>query len=325
MKSTSVVRAVRAALLAGALALTVVPGAAAQSGESELAAMTTVRHGGGDRYVTSLRVAEAFVADAGDSLDWAVMVSGRSWHEAVVAASVAGSLEAPVLMTPPGQVRDDALEFLNRVGASKVLLISTDSESTRSIDIAVDEQLRGAGLTVERIGRSDQFLTSVAVAERLGSAGALGDGGATAIIASGEVFADALVAGPLSARGAHPVLLTPQDRLHSAVADHLRDAEILSVVLMGGPAALSETVEDSIREMGVSVRTQQSRRPPLRLTWSEMTHHHPILTRPPISAAAEVPQIHPVKLWAAESASPGTRIGRQIVSISRIHLGVLWL
>ena len=253
MTRASAVRTVCSALLVSATALSVVPGAAAQSGESELAGVELIRYGGADRYATSLLVAEALAADAGDSLDWAVMVSGRSWHEAVAAASVAGSLEAPVLMTPPDQVRDDALEFLDRVGVSKVLLVSTDSEWTRSIDAAVDEQLRDAGLTVERIGGSDQFLTSVSVAERLGDVGTLGDRGSTAIIASGEVFADALVAGPLAARGAHPVLLTPQDRLHSAVAGYLQDAGISSVVLMGGTAALSGAVETSISEMGIAV------------------------------------------------------------------------
>ena len=239
--------------LVGVSALAVVPGVAAQSDEAELAAIEFIRSGGADRYATSLLAAEALAADAGDALDWVVMVSGRSWHEAVVAASVAGRLDAPVLMTPPDRVRDDALEFLDRVGVSNVLLISTGSGSSLSIDVAVDEQLRDAGLTVERSGGSDQFLTGVAVAERLGTPGAPGNGGATAIVASGEVFADALVAGPLSARGAHPVLLTPRDRLHSAAADYLREAEISRVVLMGGTAALSETVETSLTEMGISV------------------------------------------------------------------------
>ncbi len=109
------------ALLAfGAVALVPVSSAAAQSGESDLAEIELVRYGGADRYATSLLIAEAVAADAGDELEWVVMVSGLSWHEAVVAASVAGHLEAPVLMTPPDEVRSDALEFLDRVGASKV-------------------------------------------------------------------------------------------------------------------------------------------------------------------------------------------------------------
>lgn len=201
----------------------------------------------------SLLVADAVAADAGGGLDTVVMVSGRSWHEAVVAASVAGSLGAPVLMTPPHEVRDDALEFLDRIEASRVLLVSTDTESGRSIDVAVDEQLRGAGLTVERVNGSDQYLTGVAVAERLGAAGELGRLGTTAIIASGEVFADALVAGPLSAHRGLPVLLTPQAELHAEVADYLDSAGIERVVLMGGTAALSDEVENAVVDLGIAV------------------------------------------------------------------------
>ena len=49
----------------------------------------------------------------------------------------------------------------------------------------------------------------------------MGDLGRTAVIASGEVFADALVAGPFAARGIHPVLLTPPSELHADVVAYL--------------------------------------------------------------------------------------------------------
>ena len=240
------------ALLAfGAVALVPVSSAAAQSGESDLAEIELVRYGGADRYATSLLIAEAVAADAGDELEWVVMVSGLSWHEAVVAASVAGHLEAPVLMTPPDEVRSDALEFLDRVGASKVLLVSSGTGSARTITEAIDVRLRQAEIAVERIGGNDRYHTGIAVAERLGAVGAL-SGAKTAIIASGEVFADALVAGPLSAHGGHPVLLTPGAELHAAVADYLVRERIERVVLMGGHAALSQAVEDAIGRFGIS-------------------------------------------------------------------------
>ncbi|WP_419921738.1 cell wall-binding repeat-containing protein [Candidatus Poriferisodalis sp.] len=79
---------------------------------------TGERDSGSDRYSTSLLIAEAVAADAGGSLEWVVLVSGERWTDAVVAAPVAGALGAPVLMTPPGELRADALEFLNRAGAS---------------------------------------------------------------------------------------------------------------------------------------------------------------------------------------------------------------
>lgn len=240
-----------AMLVLSAAALLPISAAAAQSGESELADVERVRYGGADRYATSLLIAEAVAADADGELEWVVMVSGRSWHEAVVAASVAGHLEAPVLMTPPDSVRSDALEFLGRVGASKVLLVSSGTGSSRTITSAVDSQLRAAEIAVERIDGDDRYRTGVAVAERVGAVGNLG-GVRTAIVASGEVFADALVAGPLSAHGGHPVLLTPSTGLHRSVADYLVSKRIERVVLMGGTAALSQEVEDAISKLDIS-------------------------------------------------------------------------
>ncbi|WP_419864373.1 cell wall-binding repeat-containing protein [Candidatus Poriferisodalis sp.] len=240
-----------AMLVLSAAALLPISAAAAQSGASELADVERVRYGGADRYATSLLIAEAVATHAGGELEWVVMVSGRSWHEAVVAASVAGHLEAPVLMTPPDAVRSDALEFLDRVGASKVLLVSSGTGSARTITDAVDRQLRAAEIAVERIEGGDRYRTGVAVAERLGAVGNLG-GVRTAIVASGEVFADALVAGPLSAHGGHPVLLTPSTGLHQSVADYLASKRIERVVLMGGTSALSQQVADAISELGIS-------------------------------------------------------------------------
>ena len=245
-----------AAVVAASLALSVspsvlVPVAAA---DVDLADVDLTRYGGADRYATSLAVAEAVAADAGGSLDSVVLVSGLSWHEAVVAGALAGRLDAPVLMMPPAELRDDALEFLRRVGVSDAVLVSAGSdEDSRSISSPVASALESAGFSVEWVSGVDQYDTGVISARRAGSANALGRFGPTAIVASGEVFADALVGGPLSAWGGHPVLWNPKKRLDSRVATYLSEAGIRHVVLMGGTAALSLTVEDSIRDLGIDV------------------------------------------------------------------------
>ncbi|WP_419933461.1 cell wall-binding repeat-containing protein [Candidatus Poriferisodalis sp.] len=120
------------------------------------------RFGGADRYATSLLVAEAVAADARGSLEWVVVVSGRSWHDAVVASSVAGDLEAAILLTPRTGLRPDAMAFLAETGVSNVLVISTGD----AVPTAVDEQLTAAGLEVERLGGADQYETSVLAARR---------------------------------------------------------------------------------------------------------------------------------------------------------------
>ena len=210
------------------------------------------RYGGADRYVTSLLVAEAVADDAGGSLDWVVMVSGRNWTDAVVAAPLAGSLGAPVLATPPGELRPDAARFLQRTGVSQAVLIGADSD-TDGVGPTVVAGLETLGITTERVTRPDQYANSVAVARRLGTPGNMGTLGRTAVVASGRVFADALVAGTFAARGGHPVLLTKPEIFRRDVARYLTDREVEHVVLMGGKAALHQVIEDAITELGIEV------------------------------------------------------------------------
>ena len=203
----------------------------AGAAENDGSGVSVIRYGGADRYETSLQVAEAVAAEAGGSLSSVVLVSGRRWTDAVVAAPVAGSLGAPVLMTPPDELRADALEFLQRVGVSSAVVVGPDASGGAhgpgsGVGAAVLAALEAAGISAERVAGDDLYGTGVAAAERV-TPGAMGDLGATAVIASGEVFADALVAGPFAARGSHPVLLTPPGELHADVAGYLDDAEHL--------------------------------------------------------------------------------------------------
>ena len=190
-------------------------------------------------------------------MGWVVLVSGERWTDAVVAAPVAGALGAPVLMTPPGELRADALGFLQRVGVSGALVVGPDAGGGghgpgRGVGAGVLDALRGAGISAERVAGGDRYGTAVQAAGRV-TPGQMGDLGVTAVIASGEDFADALVAGPFAARGVHPVLLSPPDELPAVVAGYLTAAAIEHVVLMGGNKALSEAVEQSVRDLGIEI------------------------------------------------------------------------
>ena len=237
--------------------LVMLPAAAAGAAEGDASDVSVERYGGADRYATSLVVAEAFAAEAGGSLSSVVLVSGERWRDAVVAAAVAGTLGAPVLMTPPGELRGDALGFLERVGVSNAVVVGPEGGggahgSGRGVEAAVLAGLAGAGISAERVAGADRFATSVAAAREV-TPGVMAGLGRTVIVASADVFADALVAGPFAARGVHPVLLSPPDELPSEVASFLGTSGIEHVVLMGGTAALSTSVESAIKGLGVSV------------------------------------------------------------------------
>ena len=255
-------RAVLSAAVAAIVAASVVvlPGpvsAASSARSAELGGVATVRYGGADRYATSLLIAEAVAAEAGGSLSSVVLVSGERWTDAVVAAPIAGSLGAAVLMTPPDELRADALEFLERTGVTEAVVIGPESGggahgSGRGVTAAVLAALGEVGITAERVVGADRFGTSVAAAREV-TPGVMPGLGRTAIVASGEVFADALVAGPFAARGVHPVLLSAPDELPAGVATYLGTSGIEHVVVMGGEAALSADVETAVKGLGVSV------------------------------------------------------------------------
>ena len=121
--------------------------ASAQSADAESAEVSIERYGGADRYETSLRIAEAFVKGAGGTVEDVVLVSGRHWTDAVVAASFASRLGAPVLMTPPGELRDDALTFLKKVSVEKVHIVAAGGNARHAcvaagVDSASRSRLR---------------------------------------------------------------------------------------------------------------------------------------------------------------------------------------
>lgn len=240
MRWTTVVTA----LIAIVLAVATVPVGASdhEPVDTALAKVQVVRYGGADRFETSVLTTKAFTDFKGDHIEDVTMVSGYKWHDAVVAAAI----DSPVILTRRHAVPARTMEFLQRFPSPFVTLIST-----QTISPTVDRQLSDVGMDVFRIDGTDQFRTSVAVAEHSGFVDS--PSRRTVIVASGQVFADALVAGQLANRENLPILLTPPNSLHSTVRQYLTSKDVEQVILMGGTAALSADVEASIKKLNIRV------------------------------------------------------------------------
>ena len=119
-----------------------------------------------------------------------------------------------MLLTQADGLTDDASSFLTEAGVSEVVVVgASDVVSQQAID-----GLAAFG-SVQRISGADPSAASVEVAERIGTPGTMPGHRTTAIVASSEVFVDAMVAGGFAARGAHPVLLTSRDELDDGVSE----------------------------------------------------------------------------------------------------------
>ncbi|TXR57998.1 S8 family serine peptidase [Quadrisphaera setariae] len=201
------------------------------------------RIAGGDAYATSaLLSARAFP----DGADHVYLATGTAFADALGAAAAAVGSSAPVLLTRPDAVPASVLAELARLHPATV----TATGGPQAISDAVLEQVRQAtGAAVVRAAGDDRYATARAVAlDALGEAPGGGSGdvaGAapdTVYLVSGEAFPDALSAAGAAGRSGAPLLLTQAAALPAATAEQLARWRPARVVVVGGPAAVSDEV-----------------------------------------------------------------------------------
>lgn len=106
-----------------------------------------------------------------------------------------------------------------------------------------------ASWKIDRVAGADRYGTAALLSART-----FPDGAAEVVVASGETFADALAAGPAAARRNGPLLLTGRDLLPSSTINELRRLHPTSIVLAGGPAAVSSRVEYALGTIAAVTR-----------------------------------------------------------------------
>lgn len=74
-----------------------------------------------------------------------------------------------------------------------------------------------------------------------------------AVLAYGGNFPDALASAPLAKKYNAPILLTEKENLTPITKQTLQDLQVKNVVIVGGPAVVSSTVESQLKEIGISV------------------------------------------------------------------------
>ncbi|MGH9164532.1 MAG: cell wall-binding repeat-containing protein, partial [Acidimicrobiales bacterium] len=237
-------------IAAGLLASTVVLGAAVVGANpaDALNPVTDTRFAGANRYDTARQTALAAYPLGANNV---VLARGDLFPDALAGSYLAGSLNAPVLLTESGSLHPEALAGLVALGANTVHLLGSEA----ALSANVRNQVTAAGFATTRIGGDNRYDTAAKVATTPGAAvvGVLGGFGRTAIVASGENFPDALAAGPIAHRADFPLLLTRPDSLPTETAGALSTLGIQHVLMIGGTTAVNDSVKTAIEATGVSV------------------------------------------------------------------------
>jgi putative cell wall-binding protein len=201
-------------------------------------AVTVHRAAGDDRIATSVALADRAFPNGSRHL-----VLGRSdaYADALAAAPLAASLDAPVVLTAPDRLRDDVRRLIGRLGVTDVVLVG----GTGAISARVADDLRAAGVPqVRRISGVNRFDTARLVAQELGGTEAYLVEGANADPARG--WPDAVAVSGLAALQRRPILLTTSGSLPKETAAAIDALGTTTVTIVGGTAAVSDTVAAAV-------------------------------------------------------------------------------
>ncbi len=183
------------------------------------------RLGGPDRYGTMAKiVGEAYPQTA----DTVIVASGENYPDALAASGLAGALNAPILLTTPHSLSHHAAMQLARLRPRCIIIAG----GPHAVSWHVQRQLGKYARIVERHGGVDRYDTSYRLYLR-----GKGSWKATAIVVTGENYADALSVSSYAFAGKAPVLLSNP---HTGLTRHQRAAlaKFARVTVVGGPAAV---------------------------------------------------------------------------------------
>ena len=205
---------------------------------------SAVTYGGATMYETAVSQAKA----AYSSCSTVILAGpGEAWVDALAAAGLAGGLDCPILFTYKDSVHPATLQALKDLGARNVVIVG----GPEAVADSVVSQLKAQGISLKaRLGGADCYGTQMEIYQ-YGKDNGLWSGG-TAFVATGGWFGDALSASPVAFATKSPIFLSRGGGLDSAqrkaIEAGLKSGEFGSVVMVGGPDAISQATGDSLQK-----------------------------------------------------------------------------
>ncbi|MDO5690187.1 MAG: cell wall-binding repeat-containing protein [Tissierellia bacterium] len=187
---------------------------------------------GDDRIDTAIEISKKYPKSA----DTVIVVRHNLFPDSLTATVLANAIDAPILLTRPEKLDPRVEAEIERLGADEVIIVG----GLDSIHLATEQELNKFDAEIERLGGPNRYDTSALVAERV--VGVVGQKG-KAVVASGEVFPDALAISPFAASNGYPILLARQNSVDATVEKAFTDLKITNVYLIGGVNTISQALE----------------------------------------------------------------------------------
>lgn len=203
------------------------------------------RVAGTDRYATAAGVSADRFPDGASTV---YVSTGANFPDALAAGSAAGIAGAPILLVSPAGVPEATATELRRLGPDGIVVLGGEAAVPRSVEADLATFARDG---VSRLAGPDRYSTAVEISRRSFSPGV-----PVAYVATGGSFPDALAGASAAGRDGGPILLVGHDDLPSVVAAELGRLRPRRIVVLGGLAAVSATVESELTRLSAAPVTR---------------------------------------------------------------------
>lgn len=199
------------------------------------------RLSGPDRYGTAAAISRAnFPA----GVPVAYIATGASFPDALAGGAAAATQDGPVLLVSQNSIPGPIKAELGRLRPGRIVLLGGTAAVSQQVQTQLSAYTSGG---VTRLSGSSRYGTAAAVAQAVfGSA-------STVLVATGQAFPDAL-SGTAAAGSAHdPILLVQQNAIPAETARQLQRLHPDKIVILGGPGAVSTSVQTQLGRYAASV------------------------------------------------------------------------
>ncbi|QQK08570.1 cell wall-binding repeat-containing protein [Miniphocaeibacter halophilus] len=196
---------------------------------------TVIRYAGSDRYETAKLINKA----AGVYSSTAIISSGQSFPDTIIASILAGQLEGKLFINKPNTVTS---EINSAVESGSIKTIYTVGGN--ALPNSFKNTLKSKGIELINLVGPNRYDTSALVAEK-------SDNNSKVILANGNIFADSLSMTPVALQNDYSLVLTDGNRITDSVRKVLNNAK--EVIIVGGTNTISASIGDNLKKSGKKV------------------------------------------------------------------------
>jgi len=195
------------------------------------------RFSGRNRYETARVIGEKIREKGNKNI--VEIASGESFPDALSISSLAKKHNAPILLTRKNSLTEATRNAMSKWGVQN----ATIAGQTGTISSQVEDEIKKTVRYTTRLGGANRYETSVIIAKAAVQNPTLG------VYTSGEIFADALVAGAYAGVNDAPVILINENGVPRSVETFTRESKIKKFVVVGGTTTVQESVLNKIKEI----------------------------------------------------------------------------